>query len=236
MDQRVEIRPDPESLAEHAASVLADAVRDAIGRAGRCTLALSGGQTPAATLRRLAMADVEWTNVDVVQVDERVAPDGHPDRNLTLIQNELIKRIAGAPPRLHPMRVVTHDVDAASRAYAETLEKLAGSQHAGSPPALDVVQLGLGPDGHTASLFPGDAALEVRDRWVTWTPPHHGYLRMTLTYPVLEASRLNVFLVEGADRAEGLRATLAGELSVPAARLSASAVRFLVDAAAARAL
>jgi 6-phosphogluconolactonase/glucosamine-6-phosphate isomerase/deaminase len=134
------------------------------------------------------------------------------------------------------MLVVTHDLDAAARAYAETLEQLVGSQPAGSPPALDVVQLGLGPDGHTASLFPGDAVLEVRDRWVTWTPPHHGYLRMTLTYPVLEASRMNVFLVEGADRAEALRATLVGEQPVPAARLSASAVRFLVDAAAARAL
>ncbi|MEX0875624.1 MAG: 6-phosphogluconolactonase [Actinomycetota bacterium] len=236
MDERVEVLPDPDSLADHAASVFADAIRTAIGQRGRCTLALSGGQTPAATLKRLAIADVDWTNVDVVQVDERVVPDGHPDRNLTLIQKELIEHVAGEGPRLHPMRVVSHDLDAASRAYAETLEKLAGSQEAGSPPALDVVQLGLGPDGHTASLFPGDAALEVRDRWVTWTPPHHGYLRMTLTYPVLAASRLNVFLVEGADRAEALRATLAGELSVPAARLSASAVRFLVDAAAARAL
>lgn len=226
MRERVEILPDAE-LAARASDALADAISTTIQRNGRCTLALSGGKTPAKTFEQLAKAPVDWPRVDLFQVDERVAPDGHPDRNLTLIQTELLDNISGPGPHVHPMGVAVHDLDAAAADYAVQLE-----HHCGSPPSIDVVQLGIGADGHTASLFPGDPALDVTDKWVVWTGPKHGYLRMTLTLPVLERSGFTAFLVQGGDYADALHAAI-DEDAVPAARVKGEKVFYFVDEAAA---
>ena len=195
---------------ERAARSIADALGAACEERGRCSLALSGGTTPKAMFARLAELDVPWESVDVFQVDERVAPRGHPDRNLTLIERELGERVVG----LHEMPVEVEDLETATERYAVLLE-----QRCGSPPAIDVVHLGLGTDGHTASLVPGDPVLEVRDRWVAVTQPYEGYRRMTLTFPVLDEARLVMFLVTEAAKANVLKATLEGDTSLPAARL-----------------
>ncbi len=228
---RVEVLPDPESLAARTSEALASAINSAIEDRGRCTLALSGGTSPAQTFRKLARSQIDWAKVDVFQVDERVAPDGHPDRNLTLIQHELIDSIDGPKPNLHPMSVAVHDLEGATDGYSSLLEEIAGS-----PPVLDVVQLGLGPDGHTASLFPDDSALDVDYKCVVWTDPKHGYLRVTMTFPVLNAARYVAFLIEGADKSQALRDVLDKNASRPAARLTNENVFYFVDEAAAKLL
>lgn len=204
-------------LAVRAAAVIADAMRAAIERKGRCTLALSGGSTPGPTFERLAAADIDWGHVDVFQVDERVAPAGHRDRNLTLISERLCARIAGHGPRLHAMDVTTHRLEESAQAYGDELEASCGR-----PPVIDVVHLGLGPDGHTASLVPGDPVLEVDDRWVAITRPYKGYVRMTLTYPVLDAAALLVLVVEGEGKGDAPRRLRHGDRSIPAGRLESS--------------
>ncbi len=231
MRERIEIFPDADSLAARASDALAEAINESIANKGRCTLGLSGGETPAKTFRKLADASVDWTKVDLFQVDERVAPDGHPDRNLTLIQAQLLDNIPGPHPEVHPMSVAVHDLENAVDEYSSLLEELAGS-----PPMLDVVQLGLGSDGHTASLFPDDSALHVDYKWVVWTNPKHGYLRMTLTFPVLDRARFIAFLIQGADKAQALRDVLAKDASRPAARLTNENVFYFVDEAAAKLL
>lgn len=227
---RLEVFPSPE-LFDRAAAVVADAMQRRIAEEGRCAIALSGGSTPAPMFRRLAAAEIDWSVVDVFQVDERVAPAGHPDRNLTLIQRDLCGHIPdGDGLRLHPMDVTTHRLDAAAVAYAEILEHVCGR-----PPVIDVAHLGLGADGHIASLVPDDPVLDVRDRWAALTRSYRGYVRMTLTYPVLDDARLVVLLVEGEDKAEALAAVLNGDRDLPAGRLAASDVIVLADPAAASA-
>jgi 6-phosphogluconolactonase len=220
----VEILP-PSQLHQRAADVIAEAISASVARAGRCAIALSGGTSPAETFRCLAAVEVEWSSVDVFQVDERVAPDGHPDRNLVLIERELIRRIEGVRPRLHPMPVTEGDLDAAARRYETELERVCGR-----PPVIDVVHLGLGPDGHLASLVPNDPVLDVADRWVVATRTYAGYRRMTLTFPVLEAAGKVLFVVTGDDKRDALRQMLAGDPSVPASRLIARDIVVLTDA------
>lgn len=199
------------------------AVGEALEARGRCALALSRG---GAALRRLAEEELHWQAVDLFQVDDRAAPDGASERNLTAILRDLCERITGPRPRVHAMPV-TGDLDGGTAAYARELESVCGV-----PPVLDVVHLGLGPDGHTASLVPGDPVLDVRDAWVGATATYGGYRRLTLTFPVLDRARLVVFLVSGASKADALRSVLAGDGATPASRLRAARVRFLVDAAA----
>lgn len=223
---RLEVLPAT-ALFERATDLAADAVREAISEKGRCSIALSGGATPAPLFHGLAAADVEWSAVDIIQVDERVAPPGHPDRNLTLIERDFRDRIDGPKPPVHAMDVTTHRLDDAARTYAATLEGVCGR-----PPVIDVVHLGLGPDGHIASLVPNDPVLEERDRWVAVTRPYRGYVRMTLTYPVLDNARLVVFLVVGGDKADALASLTSGDPSVPAGRLAARNVVVFADPAA----
>ena len=211
-----------EELPEAAAQVFATAIREAIAERGRCSFALS--RPPRDVLARLAQLDIEWSNVDIFQVDERVAPDGDPERNLTLIARDVPR--AGT---LHAMPVTEPDLEQAARRYADELEAVCGTR-----PVLDVVHLGLGPDGHTASLLPGDPVLDVRDRWVGVTGEAAGYRRMTLTYPVLDAARVVMFVVSGVEKADALARVLAGDMSLPATRLQARDVRIFVDDAAAR--
>src|SRR5262249_41720856 len=164
-----------------AAAIIAIEARASIASRGRFVMALSGGRTPWVMLRALEGEDIPWDRVHIVQVDERVAPAGDPDRNLT----HMYESLAGQTSlRIHPMPVEMADLDAAAARYAMTLEQIAGS-----PPVLDLVHLGLGPDGHTASLVPGDPVGGGDDADVSMTSVYQGRRRMTLTYPTLNRSR-----------------------------------------------
>jgi len=224
---KMEILPDAEAVARRGAQLIAAEARAAVAARGRFTLALSGGHTPWKMLRLLAGEDVPWKDVHVFQVDERVAPSGDPDRNLTHLQQSL--GTGKLPPsQLHAMPVEEKDLVAAAEAYGRELESIAGS-----PPILDLVHLGLGPDGHTASLLPGDKALEVTNADVALAGPYQGRVRVTLTFPVLDRARRILFLVTGADKVPMLARLKASDRSIPAGRVRGDNAVVLADAAAA---
>jgi 6-phosphogluconolactonase len=224
---RVETFEDADAVADRTAEVIAEAVRAGERRYGRAILALSGGSSPAPMLRRLGAMDVKWNATQIVQVDERVAPDGHPDRNWTMITNNLLATAKIPRALLHPMPVTDDDLEAAADRYARLLTTVAGV-----PPIADVVHLGVGPDGHTASLVPGDPVLGIRDRWIALAGPYQGRRRMTFTYPTINAARLVVWQVSEADKAWALREALHGR-SVPASKVRRRDVHVIATHAAA---
>ena len=216
---RIEILPDPDAVARRAASFVAEQARAAATDHERFTFAVSGGRTPWAMFAHLADEDVPWSQTAVYQVDERVAPAGDPDRNLAHLVESLPAR---AEADIHPLPVEEDDLDAAAARYARSL-----------PERFDLVHLGLGPDGHTASLVPGDPVLEVSDRDVALTKTYMGRRRMTLTYPALNRARQVLWLVTGEDKVDALRRLQAGDRSIPAGRVVASSALIIADAAAA---
>ena len=209
----LEVLSDAEAVAKRAADIVAAVAREAIEARGRFTFAVSGGRTPWAMFRELADEDVPWKQVGIWQVDERIAPDGDPDRNLTTLAPVL-----PADAELHPMPVTDADPEAAAHRYAESL-----------PEVFDLVHLGMGDDGHTASLVPGDPVLEVTDRDVALTGEYRGRRRMTFTYPVLDGSHQVLWLLAGPDKATMLPRLLAGDRSIPAGRVSSSEQLVVVD-------
>jgi 6-phosphogluconolactonase len=228
---RIEVLPDAGAVARQAAGWLAARAREAVASRGRFAIAVSGGHTPWQMLRALAGEDVPWGSVHLFQVDERVAPAGDPDRNLTHIQESLLAFAAPPSGQIHAMPVEEVDLEAAAARYAAVLAAVAGT-----PPVLDVVHLGLGPDGHTASLVPGDPVLEVTSADVALAGPYEGRRRMTITYPVLARARSVLWVVTGAGKAEMLRRLQAGDRSIPAGRVRADRALVLADRAAAAAL
>jgi 6-phosphogluconolactonase len=227
---KIKIREDADTVARAAAGFIAAEARNAVAARGRFILAVSGGHTPWAMLRALARMDIPWAGVHVVQVDERVAPAGDPDRNLTHLCESLFARGLLPSPQVYAMPVEMPDLVAAASRYAATLGELAGS-----PPVLDLVHLGLGPDGHTASLVPGDPALAVTDAEVALSGPYQGRRRMTLTYPAIDRARRILWVVTGADKGAMLVRLRDGDRSIPAGRVSKDrAVAFADRAAAAR--
>jgi 6-phosphogluconolactonase len=218
VQHELEISPDPAAVARRAAAYVADRARTAVSEQGRFTFAVSGGKTPWAMFAELASEDMPWADTELFQVDERVAPEGDPDRNLT----NLLASIKDAPARVHPMPVNDADLTAAAAAYATVL-----------PQRFDLMHLGLGPDGHTASLVPGDPVLEVTDALVAVTQPYQGHPRMTLTYPALTRADQLLWLIAGADKRDPLAKLLAGDESIPAGRVLATSSLILADAAAA---
>jgi 6-phosphogluconolactonase len=225
---KIEVLDDAEAVAEEAAAIIATDARIAVAARGRFAMAVSGGRTPWAMLRALAGMQVPWDGVHVLQVDERVAPPGDPDRNLTHLQESLLAHAPLRPEQIHAMPVEAADLETAALAYADTLREVAGS-----PAVLDLVHLGLGPDGHTASLLPGDPALDVHDRPVTLAGPYQGRRRMTLTYPVLDHARRVLWVVTGGDKAAMLARLAAGDRSIPAGEVRQSNALVLADRAAA---
>jgi 6-phosphogluconolactonase len=224
----IEILADADAVARKAAAVIAAEARAAVAARGRFVMAVSGGRTPWQMLRALAGEDVPWSGVHVVQVDERIAPAGHPDRNLTHLHDSLIEHAPLRPEQIHAMPVEESDLAAAAGRYAQTLREIAGS-----PPVLDLAHLGLGPDGHTASLVPNDPVLAVTDRNVALTGVYMGRRRMTLTYPVLNRARLVLWVITGSDKA-GMLARLRDEdPSIPAGRVSQAHALVLADSGAA---
>ena len=225
---KLEVLADANTVARKAAAIIAAEARTAAAARGRFLMAVSGGHTPWLMLRALASEDVPWESVHLVQVDERVAPAGHPDRNLTHLRECLLEHAPLRPGQLHAMPVESPDLAEAATRYAHTLREIAGS-----PPVLDLVHLGLGPDGHTASLVPGDPVLDVTGADVALTGVYQGRRRMTLTYPILNRSRRVMWLVTGREKAGMLGRLRAGDESIPAGRVRQDQALVLADRAAA---
>jgi 6-phosphogluconolactonase len=224
----IEVLDSDDSVAQRAAAIIAGDARKAIAARGRFVMAVSGGHTPWLMLRALGTAEVPWPGVHVVQVDERVAPAGHPDRNLTHLRESLLDHAPLVPGQIHDMPVESPDLETAAAQYAATLRQLAGS-----PPVLDLVHLGLGPDGHTASLIPGDPVLNVKDADVAVTGSYQGRRRMTLTYPLIDRSRRVLWVVTGSEKEQMLSRLMSGDDSIPAGRVRRERALVIADDAAA---
>jgi 6-phosphogluconolactonase len=225
---KIEVLADADAVARAGAAFTAGEARAAVAARGRFIVAVSGGRTPWTMLRVLADQDVPWRHVHVVQVDERVAPAGHPDRNLTHLRESLLAHCPLRPEQVHAMPVESAELALAGGQYAATLQQIAGT-----PAVLDLAHLGLGPDGHTASLVPGDPVLDVTDADVALTGFYQERRRMTLTYPVLDRSRRIVWLVTGREKAEMLARLSRADRSIPAGRISQHQALVLADREAA---
>ncbi len=224
---KIQVLADAEMAAKRAAKVIAVEASAAVAGRGRFVMAVSGGRTPWLMFRALAGEPMPWKNVHVVQIDERIAPAGDPDRNLTHLGESLIEHAPLPPSQLYAMPVEQEDLDAAAASYERLLQEIAGC-----PPVLDLVHLGLGPDGHTASLVPGDPVLRVADRDVALTGIYQRWRRMTLTYPILNRSRHVLWLVTGPEKAPMLARLRSGDVSIPAGRIRQDAAMVLTDRAA----
>lgn len=219
---------DAESAATAAAHEIADACRHAVADRGRAVIAVSGGETPWRMLEHFRTLDLPWQLIHVAQVDERVAPRGDARRNLTHLERVLVTEGPLADDHVHAIPVELPGDDAAHE-YQRRLERLAGRSL-----TLDLVQLGLGTDGHTASLLPEDPVLEIADRDVAASGPYQGLARVTLTYPALNRARQRLWLVTGATKAARLADLLAGEpaSTTPALRVDRAAATVVADEAA----
>jgi len=238
---RVVVLDSVDDVSRATADRFIAAAVDAIAERGTFRVALSGGGTPKRIYPLLlepARRDaVDWSAVEFFWGDERCVPPDHPESNFGVAYGMLISQLPGArPDRIHRMAAESDDLESAALAY-ETELRLAFGVRGDEPPAFDLIWLGMGRDGHTASLFPGSPALDEQDRSVlaTWVPSL-GLWRMTLTLPVLLAARETLFVVTGADKAAVFDAVRAGSPDLPAARVTGDNVIWLVDdAAAARA-
>lgn len=215
---------DEAALPQRAAARVAEAADRAVAERGRFAVAFSGGRTPGGMFAALAELDLPWAQTHVCQVDERAAPDGHPERNATMLRSQLLDHVPLPAAQVHLMPAGDADLEAAARAYAAELSDVCGD-----PPVLDLVHLGLGADGHTASLVPGDPVVDVADRDVAATGVYQGRRRLTLTFPALNRARRILWLVSGADRAEALAALAAGDPAIPAGRVARSQAEVLTD-------
>ena len=228
---KIEVHPDPAAIARKAAEIIAADARAAIASRGRYVMAVSGGSTPWLMLRALADEQLPWENLHVVQVDERAAPAGDPERNLTHVRESLLDHAPLPLRHLHAMPVEAPDLNSAALQYARILSDVAGS-----PPVIDLVHLGLGVDGHTASLVPGDPVLEVADADVAVTRPYQGRRRMTLTFPIINRSRRVLWLVTGRAKAGALARLCDRDPSIPASGVRQDLALILADRPAAEQL
>lgn len=224
----MQVLADANAVAQVAAAFIAAEARAVVASHGRFIMAVSGGRTPCQMLRVLLREDVPWEGLHVVQVDERIAPLGHLDRNLTHLRESLLHDAPLRDEQIHPMPVEFPDINDAAASYRQMLSAVADS-----PPILDLVHLGLGTDGHTASLVPGDPVLDVTDSDVAMTGVYQGRRRMTLTYPILNRSRRILWIVTGREKAEMLARLRAEDLSIPAGRVNRKQAVVLADCAAA---
>ena len=222
------VAPDAAAAARQAAASIAALCKSAVRERGRALIAVSGGTTPWRMLAELAALPLRWESIYVAQVDERVAPRGDPRRNLSHLERILVRDGPLPSRQMLAMPVEEPDLEAAARSYQSRLESVGGV-----PAVLDLAQLGLGADGHTASLLPGDPALEVRDRDVAITAQHQGLRRMTLTVPALARAREVLWLVTGTGKSEVLRGLLNGNRDMPALRLPTERATLYADPEAA---
>jgi 6-phosphogluconolactonase len=224
---KTEIFPSADQVAEGAAAYIEQLIRETLAHKKYFSMAISGGRTPWEMLKILSKASLPWTRVNLFQVDERVAPDGHADRNLT----QLFQVIEGSPLvnhlRIFPMPVMAEDLGAASQDYAKLIHEITDGE------GLDLIHLGMGSDGHTASLVPGDGVLDVNDREVACTEQlYQGRIRMTLTYPLLNSSKRILWIVTGAEKQEMVQRLLKQDASIPAGSVNQANALLMVDQAA----
>src|SRR5437764_2564480 len=194
---KIQVQSDADAAATAGAKFIAAQAREAVAARGRFVMAVSGGHVPWQMFRILANETMPWQDVHVVQVDERVAPAGDQDRNLTHLRESLLSQVPLPSGQFHAMPVEENDLEAAAAQYAATLRQIAGS-----PPVLDLVHLGLGPDGHTASLVPGDGVLNIKDADVAVSGAYQGRRRMTMTYALINRSRRVLWVVTGSEKAQ----------------------------------
>jgi len=225
---RIEVLNDADAVARKAATLIAAEARQAVAARGRFVMAVSGGHTPWVMLGALGEENVPWPDVHIFQVDERVAPEGHPDRNLTHLRASLLEHAPLPTAQIYAMPVEMPDLQSAAAKYAVELQQIAGT-----PPVLDLVHLGLGPDGHTASLVPGDRVLDDTDRDVAVTGVYQGRNRLTITYPVINRARLILWLVTGREKVPMFKRLQAADPSIPAGRVQQKNALLLADSAAA---
>ncbi len=214
MHHEVQVFDDAAAVAREGARYVAELARSSAAQSGSFRFAVSGGSTPWAMFASLVSEDLPWEQMVIYQVDERVAPEGDPDRNLSHLRAAL----GGVSADVRPMPVNEDDLSAAADRYAGSL-----------PEQFDLVHLGLGPDGHTASLVPADPVLSVEDRLVAITAPYQGHQRMTLTYPALARARQLLWLVTGSDKAGPLQRLLDGDPTIPAGRVVADRSLVMAD-------
>jgi len=214
-DTNLSINVFPDGAAQNAALHLAASGRTAIAARGVFVMALSGGRSPHAMLSALVEADLAWPQVRIFQVDERVAPAGDTARNWLMIEDVLLQANGPNKAKIYPMPVESNDLSHAAMIYAETLASVAGN-----PAVIDLVHLGLGDDGHTASLVPDDETLIIADRDVALSSFYRGHQRMTLTFPALNRARERLWLATGFDKSPMLARLRDGDHSIPAGRVS----------------
>lgn len=219
---KLEVFPDDDSVARRAAAIIAQEARVSVVSRARFTLAVSGGRTPWKMLRNLADEEIPWDGVHIFQVDERAAPEGHPDRNLTHLRDSLPEKVK--PNQVHVLHADALNLDAAAAEYGKELHRIAGI-----PAVLDLVHLGLGPDGHTASLVPEDSVLNEWDDDVAATGLYQGRRRITLTYPIINRSRFILWVVTGSEKKEMLGRLYHGDPSIPAGRVARAQALVLTD-------
>jgi 6-phosphogluconolactonase len=220
----IEIHNDAGAVAARAASVIAGEARKFVALHGSFIFAVSGGKTPWQMLRFLAAEDVPWEKIHILQVDERFAPDGHSDRNLTHLLESLAENPLSLHANIHAMPVGATDPEEAGACYAKTIRKIAGPNS-----KIDLVHLGLGTDGHTASLIPGDSVLDITEKDVASTGIYQGRRRLTLTYPLINRAGKILWVVTGGEKKEMLQRLISADSAIPAGRISQENAMILTD-------
>lgn len=218
-------------VAKEAALYIADRIRENIAKKGFFAMAMSGGRTPWEMIKHLATENLPWEKVFLFQVDERIAPDGHQDRNLTQLFNTIQETSLMTRLNIFPMHVIAEDLDEACEDYADHIRRITETGK------LDLVHLGIGTDGHTASLIPGDSVLETHDREVALTDnPYQGRKRMTLTYPIINRAEKILWVVTGEEKAEMLSRLLHQDQTIPAGKIAQQQAILLTEESAAVAI
>jgi 6-phosphogluconolactonase len=226
---KIEVFTDVYSVARQAAALIAAEARVAVAARGRFVMAVSDGHSSWIMLSALAQGNIPWAKIRIAQVDERILPARHFDRSLTRLRDSLLDYAPLPSKQIYPMPVEALDLETAARQYAGTLSNLAGS-----PPVFDLIHLGLGPDGHTASLVPGDPVLEISDADVGVTGVYRKRRRMTLSYPILNRARRILWLVTGSEKTDMLGRLLEADTSIPAGRVNQARAVVFADRAAAK--
>lgn len=225
----IDASPSPQEAAQRAANAMATAINDAIAIKGFAAVAVSGGSTPGLMFDSLATMTIDWGRVHLFQVDERMVAANSIDRNFAELQRRLLRHVGIPEDHVHPLPVPLF-LDPAGLAIASSSASAALRRVCGS--TLDVVHLGLGDDGHTASLVPNDRALTVMDSEVTWTLPYKGHRRLTLTFPVLQRARCVIWLACGTAKQKPLALLRSNDPSIAAGHVRSGNQTAFVDHAA----